>query len=47
MALVIHELTTNAAKYGALCYRDRTSGRKLAEGRRGDLEIAWVGVAGR
>lgn len=41
LALVIHEMMTNSAKYGALCDRSGTLTLALSRGPKGDLDIAW------
>lgn len=41
LALVIHEMMTNSAKYGALCDRSGSLTITLQRRRDGDLEIRW------
>ncbi|QUL36835.1 HWE histidine kinase domain-containing protein [Erythrobacter sp. JK5] len=41
LALVVHELVTNSAKYGSLCDRHGTLKVDLSRNRTGDLEIRW------
>ena len=41
MALVVHELMTNSAKYGALCDRSGSVTVNLSRRLNGDLAIAW------
>jgi light-regulated signal transduction histidine kinase (bacteriophytochrome) len=46
MALVIHEMMTNAAKYGALCDRTGSVTITLSSDKDGDLRIAWRETGG-
>ncbi|MEM9310294.1 MAG: HWE histidine kinase domain-containing protein [Pseudomonadota bacterium] len=41
LALVVHELMTNSAKYGSLCDRSGTVRVDVGRNARGDLTIAW------
>ncbi|MEM1196161.1 MAG: HWE histidine kinase domain-containing protein [Pseudomonadota bacterium] len=41
IALVVHELMTNSAKYGSLCDRSGSVSVELGRDARGDLTIAW------
>ncbi|MEL7219350.1 MAG: HWE histidine kinase domain-containing protein, partial [Pseudomonadota bacterium] len=41
VALVVHELVTNSAKYGSLCDRHGKLAVTLERNRAGDLEIKW------
>ena len=41
IALVVHELVTNAAKYGSLCDNSGSVLVKASQNQAGDLEIAW------
>ncbi len=41
LALVVHELVTNSAKYGSLCDRHGSLTVGLARNRDGDLQIQW------
>ena len=42
LALVLHEMTTNSVKYGALCDNSGSVRITLSEDRGGALEIRWV-----
>ncbi|WP_298471647.1 HWE histidine kinase domain-containing protein [uncultured Erythrobacter sp.] len=41
LALVVHELVTNSAKYGSLCDRHGSLSVELERNRDGDLQIKW------
>jgi len=41
LALVVHELVTNSAKYGGLCNRSGMVRVSVSRTQRGDLAIAW------
>ncbi len=46
LALVVHELVTNSAKYGSLCDRSGSLAVALERNRAGDLEIRWREAGG-
>lgn len=46
LALVVHELVTNSAKYGSLCDSRGTINVDVSKGRNGDLLISWKEVGG-
>lgn len=46
VALVIHELMTNSAKYGALCGQSGQVNVVLAKGAQGELVIKWTETGG-
>lgn len=46
LSLVIHELVTNSAKYGALCDNSGKVIVKITEAKNGDMEIKWREIGG-
>ncbi|MBT8427658.1 MAG: response regulator, partial [Erythrobacter sp.] len=46
LALVIHEMVTNSAKYGSLSDSSGALDIRISEGPSGDLEIAWAESGG-
>ena len=46
LSLVLYELATNAAKYGALSSPDGVVKLEWSEGKRGDLKMTWIESGG-